>query len=150
MQYVFAPRKRLLWSMAISASGNYVRTKPIERQQSIHVVIAEASQSTRYGTGSVAETAIRDLLTQTPREFLASSERKEKKRQIEQHKTTRFLAWLEKKRRKRQHKQQWTTKRFLAGLGTERRKRQHKQQWTTKRYLAGLGTERRKRQLEQQ
>ena len=121
MQYVFAPRKRLLWSMAISASGNYVRTKPIERQQSIHVVIAEASQSTRYGTGSVAETAIRDLLTQTPREFLASSERKEKKRQIEQHKTTRFLAWLEKKRRKRQHKQQWTT-RFLAGLGTERKK----------------------------
>ena len=30
-------------------------------------VIAEASQSTRYGTGSVAETAIRDLILITAR-----------------------------------------------------------------------------------
>lgn len=73
-----------------------ITSEPIERQQSTIAVIAEASQSTRYGTGSVAETAIRDLLTQTPRGF---------------------LAWLEKKRRKRQHKQKWTTKSFLAKLG---------------------------------
>ena len=47
-----------------------------ENQQSTPAVIAEASQSTRYGTGSVAETAIRDLLTQTQRGILAEFAKK--------------------------------------------------------------------------
>ena len=47
-----------------------------ENQQSTPAVIAEASRSTRYGRGSVAETAIRDLLTQTQRGILAELAKK--------------------------------------------------------------------------
>ena len=47
-----------------------------ENQQSTPAVIAEASRSTRYGSGSVAETAIRDLLTQTQRGILAELAKK--------------------------------------------------------------------------
>ena len=42
-----------------------------KHRQSTPAVIAEASRSTRYGMGSVAESAIRDLTISTPLWFLA-------------------------------------------------------------------------------
>ncbi|MBR3945956.1 MAG: hypothetical protein IKJ56_02510 [Bacteroidales bacterium] len=56
--------------------NNNKQQRTTKQRQSTPAVIAEASQSTRYGTGSVAETAIRDLLTQTQRGILAELAKK--------------------------------------------------------------------------
>ncbi len=61
-------KKKTTTGTTINNKGQQWTTK---HRQSTPAVIAEASRSTRYGTWSVAETAIRDLQTQTPRGVLA-------------------------------------------------------------------------------
>ncbi len=61
-------KKKTTTRTTINNKGQQWTTK---HRQSTPAVIAEASRSTRYGTWSVAETAIRDLQTQTPRGVLA-------------------------------------------------------------------------------
>ena len=62
--------------MVVVKEENDNKNGTTKHRQSFPAVIAEASRSTRYGTGSVAETAIRDLLTQTQRGILAELAKK--------------------------------------------------------------------------